>query len=192
MAESPLAAGRRFVAAVVLAGAMAPALAVVPDIVPPNWAELSPQNQQILTPLAGEWNQLESWRKKKWLEIADRYPRMAVEEQQRIQRRMKAWVKLTPEERKAAREKYKNVQQASPEQREALKKMWSEYQTLPDAEKERLKQSASRSSTGKALPKPGSGQPVEKPAASAPVGAISEPAGTAVPPGPARSSQQTP
>jgi len=189
MAESPLAAGRRFVAAVVLAGVMAPALAVVPDIVPPNWAELPPQKQQILTPLAGEWNQLESWRKKKWLEISDRYPQMAAEEQQRIQRRMKAWVKLTPEERKAAREKYKNVQQASPEQREALKKMWSEYQTLPEEERERLKQSAGRSSTSKALPKPGGGHPAAKPATPVPLGATSEPSGAAIQPIPARSPQ---
>jgi hypothetical protein len=169
---------------------MAPAMAVVPDIVPPNWAELPPQKQEILTPLAGEWNQLETWRKKKWLEIADRYPRMAAEEQQRVQRRMKAWVKLTPEERKAAREKYKNVQQASPEQREALKKMWSEYQTLPEEEKERLKSSAARPASGKPAPRPGgvSAKPAVVPV---PVGAAPEaPSITVQPTLPPQSTQQ--
>jgi hypothetical protein len=188
MAESPLAAGRRLVAAVILAGAMAPALAVVPPlIIQPNWAELSPQKQQILTPLAGEWNQLESWRKKKWLDIAERYPQMSAEEQQRIQRRMNAWVKLTPDERKAAREKYKNLQQATPEQREALKKMWSEYQTLPEEEKERLKQSAARSTGSKASPKPGVGHPTAKPAAAP----VPEPSSAVVQPVPP-TTQSTP
>ena len=136
----------------ILAGAMAPALAAVPLIGQPAWAELPAQKQQILAPLAGEWNGLEAWRKKKWLEIADRYPGMTPEEQAGVQQRMKGWVKLTPEERKAAREKYKNIQQASPEQREAIKKMWSEYETLPAEEKDRLKQSAASKASSKAAP----------------------------------------
>jgi len=171
---------------------MAPALAAVPLIVPPTWAELPPQKQQILAPLSGEWNQLESWRKNKWLEIATRYPQMGAEEQQRIQRRMKAWVNLTPEERKAAREKYKNVQQASVEQREALKQMWSEYQTLPDDEKERLKQAAARSTAGKISPLQGAGRPAQKPVATSPlVTAPDQPAAAVAPAPPTQSDQQS-
>lgn len=128
---------------------MAPAMAVVPLVLPPKWDELPGDKQQILAPLAGEWDQLEAWRRKKWLDVAERYPRMGKEEQERIQRRMKAWVALTPEERRAAREKYRNVRQASPEQREALKNLWKEYQALPDDEKRRLEESAVKSSTRK-------------------------------------------
>ena len=145
----------------ILAGAMAPAMAGVPVIGQPSWSQLPPAKQQILAPLANEWDGLESWRKKKWIEIADRYPRMTPDEQTRVQQRMKDWVKLTPEERKAAREKYKNVQQASPEQREALKKMWSEYETLPPEEKDRLKQSAASKASTRAAQ-----EPTGKPASS--------------------------
>lgn len=144
-------------------------MAVTPLFIPPNWVELPPKQQQILFPLAGEWDQLESWRRKKWLDIAERYPSMTADEQARIQRRMKDWVKLSPEERKAARETFKNVQQATPEQRDALKRMWSEYQTLPAEEKQRLKQSADKSTaTGKTAPK--SSVDIPPPKTAEPVG----------------------
>ena len=100
--------------------------------------------------LSSEWASLESWRRKKWLEIADRYPRMAPQEQERVQQRMQTWVRLTPEERKAAREKYRNIQKASSEQREAVKQLWSEYETLPDDEKQRLRDAAAKSATSRA------------------------------------------
>jgi hypothetical protein len=122
----------------------AAALAAPLAILVPDWAELPTDTQQILSPLGPEWNQLEPASRRKWLQVADRYPKMGKEEQARVQRRMKDWAKLTPAQRKAAREKYRNVRQATPEQREALKKMWSEYQSLPDEEKNRLKQSGSR------------------------------------------------
>ena len=104
-----------------------PAHAVVPPLKQPAWVELTPEQKQILAPLAGEWDRLESFRQKKWLGIAQRYPTMNEKEQARIQRRMKEWVKLSPEERKAAREKYKNLQKAPPEHKEAVKQKWQEY-----------------------------------------------------------------
>lgn len=143
---------------------MAPALAVVELVLPPRWAQLPADKQQILAPLSTEWDHLEAARKKKWLDIAERYPRMGKEEQERVQRRMKTWAKLSPDERRQAREKYKQIKQASPEEREALKKKWSEYQALPDEEKKRLKQSAA----GKAVkrdPPTGAGQ-ATRPASS--------------------------
>jgi hypothetical protein len=140
---------------VILAGAMTPAMAVVQLVLPPKWTELTAEKQQILSPLSAEWDRLEATRKKKWLEIANRYPTMGQEEQARVQRRMKAWVKMTPEERKVAREKYQQqVKQASPEQREALKQRWSEYESLPDDQKQRLKESAAaKAATTKSDPK---------------------------------------
>ena len=120
----------------------------------PSWAELGPQQREILLPLSAEWDRLEPWRRKKWLGIVERYPAMGIEEQARIQRRMKDWIALAPEERKAVREKYKNIQKASPEFKETLKQKWQEYKELPDEEKEKLKAEALKA---KAIPKPGSG-----------------------------------
>jgi hypothetical protein len=153
----------------VLAAALGAAQAVVPPIAQPNWVELSPQKQQILAPLAADWNRLESWRRKKWLEIAERYPRLGAEEQARIQGRMRAWAALTPEQRKAAREKYQNLQKASPEQREKLKKDWLEYDSLPDEDKKRFNETAARKSIAKPVPKSAGGHSIVKPPPPRPV-----------------------
>lgn len=126
--------------------ALTPAAAAATTLVTPSkWSDLPADKQRILAPLSAEWGQLESWRKKKWLEIADRYPRMTPLEQQRVQQRMREWVRLTPEERKAAREKYRNLQNATSEQRDAVRQLWSEYETLPDEQKQRLRDSAAKS-----------------------------------------------
>lgn len=122
-----------------------PAGAVIilpPSLTQPTWAELTPQQRAILMPLSGEWDQLESFRRKKWLGIAQRYPRMSADEQQRVQRRMKDWISLSPDERREARNRYKNMQKAPPEHREAVKQRWQAYKSLPDAEKHRLRQQA--------------------------------------------------
>ena len=108
----------------------------------PTWSELNPQQRQALAPLAGEWGAMENFRRKKWLVIADHYPTMKPEEQQRVQRNMKDWAALTPEERRVAREKYMALRRAPPEKREAVKQKWQEYDKLPDGEKLKLKQAA--------------------------------------------------
>jgi hypothetical protein len=48
----------------------------------PTWAELSPADQQVLAPLAPDWDKLEVQRKQKWLSIAKRYSTMPPPEQQ--------------------------------------------------------------------------------------------------------------
>ncbi len=132
----------------------APAEAVVGPLKQPNWVELTPPQREILAPLSAEWDKLESYRRKKWLGIAQRYPTMTAEEQQRLQRRMQAWIKLTPEERKQARERYKSLQKAPPEQRQTIGQKWQEYKDLPEEEKEKLQRSASH----KAQPKTAAGK----------------------------------
>lgn len=123
--------------------------AAVPALQQPAWSELSLEQKQILAPLAGEWNALETYRQKKWLGIAQRYSTLTPDEQARTQRRMRDWVKLTPEQRKAAREKYKSLKTAPPERKEVLKQKWQEYKELPEEERLRLQEAA------KARPQPG-------------------------------------
>jgi len=157
---------------------LAPAHAVVPSLKQPTWTELSPEQKQVLAPLAGEWDKLESWRRKKWLGITQRFYGMKPEEQARIQRRMVEWVKLSPDDRKLAREKFKNLQKAPPEHQEAFKQKWNEYKQLPEEEQQRLKAEAAKS---KPQPKPG--KAVRPPVtASAPKVVAPLPATTAVAP----------
>lgn len=190
MARAPFS----IIAAVTLALALAlanPANAVnIPPLKQPKWAELTPQQREALAPLSGKWDKLESYRRKKWLGIAQRYPAMSAEEQQRVQRRMKDWANLSPEERKRAREQYKSLQKVPPEQRQVVKQKWQEYKDLPDEEKERLKRNAAH----KPQPKSGTGKSAQK--TSLPMPTVSPPAAgvpaalTGPSPAPANAVQQ--
>lgn len=128
---------------------------VTPPLPQPSWAQLSPEQKIILAPLAGEWDKMDGFRRKKWLGIAQRYPSLNPDEQARMQRRMTDWAKLTPEERKRAREKYQSLQKAPPEKKEAVKQKWEQYKELPESEKSRLSAEAARKPTPRpAPPKP--------------------------------------
>ena len=80
--------------------------AAVPPLSQPSWSELNAEQKRTLAPLAGEWDKMEGFRRKKWLGIAQRYQTLSPNEQTRMQRRMTTWAKLTPDERKLARDQF--------------------------------------------------------------------------------------
>ena len=137
-ADRRLARGFAVALGALLLGAAFLAAAAQPVKKNPSWSELTPEQQQILAPLAGEWDKLEPVRKKKWLGVAKRYPKMTPIGQKRTQTRMKKWVKLSPEERREAREKYRRITKLPPEQRKDLSKRWAEYQSLPPSERQKV------------------------------------------------------
>ena len=92
----------------------------------------------VLAPLKADWESLEPERRRKWIGIANRYPKMKAEEQERVQRRMQAWAKLTPEQRRQARENYQRIAKQRVEKREKLREAWAEYQALPPHERQSL------------------------------------------------------
>jgi hypothetical protein len=105
----------------------------------PAWAELTAEQQQILAPLKTDWDSLDPDRRQKWIAIAKRYPRMKAQEQERVQRRMQAWARLTPEQRRQARENYKQLAKAQrPAPNKDLRQAWAEYQALSPHERESL------------------------------------------------------
>ncbi len=104
----------------------------------PRWDELTPSQQNALAPLAADWNKIELFRKKKWLEIGNRYANMNAEEQSRIQERMREWAKLTPDERRVAREIYTRTKKLDASKKSA---QWQEYQQLPEDQKKKLAES---------------------------------------------------
>ena len=91
-----------------------------------------------LAPLKAEWESLEPERRRKWIGVAKRYPKMTPKGQERVQRRMQAWAKLSPEQRRQARETYKQIVKVPPEKRGNLRVQWAEYQQLPQHERESL------------------------------------------------------
>jgi len=104
----------------------------------PAWAELTAEQQMILAPLKADWEALDPDRRRKWIGIAKRYPKMKPDAQERMQRRMQAWAKLSPEQRRQARENYRRIVKVPPEKRDKLRDAWAEYQALPPHERQNL------------------------------------------------------
>ncbi len=156
-------------------GAQTPAVAPVAAPVltdKPLWKDLSAPQRLTLDPLKVEWDKLDSARKAKWIDIANRYSSMKPDEQQRVQERMRAWIKLSPEERRVARENYTLSKKVDKSQKAS---QWEQYQQLPEEQKRKLAADAvvkKQKQAVTALP------PKTQPKAIAPTKKILCPAGT--------------
>jgi len=102
---------------------------------PMSWARLTPAQRVALAPFADQWDAFSDARKRKWLKIAARFPKMTLNEQKRLQERMAEWARMTPEQRRVARENYQVAKDLSAQARE---RAWNAYQQLPAEQKERL------------------------------------------------------
>lgn len=141
-------AKRRFLGRLILCLAIAgsvsaePPTSVIIGTPPqPTWAQLNAPQRNILAPLANDWDTMENVRRKKWLGIAERYPTMNADEQQRTQVRMREWAALKPEQRTKVRDTYKDFNQLPPEQKKLVKQKWEAYSNLPADEKQRIRES---------------------------------------------------
>jgi len=101
----------------------------------PTWTQLSPQQREALAPLASHWTTIPADRKRKWLEIADKYPQLSPEGKERLHARMAEFIKLTPEQRRTARENFQRAYELPIESRESAVQ---QYQALPDDKKKEL------------------------------------------------------
>ena len=104
----------------------------------PLWAALTADQQMILAPLRDDWENIEPERRRKWIGLAKRYPKMTAQQQERVQLRMQRWAALTPEQRRQARENYKRMAKQRADKREQLRRQWTEYQALPPEERARM------------------------------------------------------
>ena len=77
----------------------------------PDWAQLTPEQQRILAPLAEEWPKIDGPRRNKWIGIARHYPKMTPQQQERLQSRMKQWASMTPEQRTQAQQMRDHVRE---------------------------------------------------------------------------------
>ncbi|WP_083748459.1 DUF3106 domain-containing protein [Pelomonas sp. KK5] len=115
---------------------------------PPVWARLSLVQQWALKPLERDWDSLDTARRTKWLDIAQRFPGLPREEQLRMHERMRAWARLSPAERQQARLGYQSAQQIKADDRQAK---WEAYQALSPEERQKLaERAAARRQEGKA------------------------------------------
>lgn len=131
----------------------------------PRWSDLPPAQRQALAPLESEWDQLDAYRKGKWLAIGERYAAMKPDEQQRLQERMRDWVQLTPEQRRRARERYAQAKRLDREQKSA---QWEQYQQLPEEQRQKLAEDNARRKRVANLPGPAQRTPPLPPIKAAP------------------------
>ncbi|SDQ41011.1 Protein of unknown function [Paraburkholderia fungorum] len=120
--------------------APAPTLAVeLPGLPGSNsplaWSRLTSAEHIALAPFEAQWDSFSDERKRKWIKIASRYPKMSPDAQKRLHDRMSEWVRMTPDQRRVARENYQ-VSKELP--REARQNAWKAYQQLSPEQKEKL------------------------------------------------------
>ena len=102
-----------------------------------TWEGLKPEQQKILAPLEGDWDYMLPESRKKWVQVANLYPKMSETDQQRLQSRMTSWSNLSQKDRRLARENYLSSLKFPAEKKAEA---WSAYQKLSDEQKKKLAQ----------------------------------------------------
>ena len=103
-----------------------------------SWDSLNSSQQKILQPLEDDWNYMTPDNHKRWIQVANIYPKMSEQDQQRLQSRMGSWSNLSQRDRRLARENYlSSLKFPADKKAEA----WSAYQKLSQEEKLKLSQS---------------------------------------------------
>lgn len=100
-----------------------------------TWEGLKPAQQQILAPLESDWDYMLPDSRKKWIQVANIYPKMSVQDQERLQSRMVGWSSLSQKERRIARENYLSSLKFPAEKKAEA---WYAYQKLSDEQKKKL------------------------------------------------------
>jgi hypothetical protein len=99
-----------------------------------KWRDLSGAQQQILAPLSASWDSLPQSEHRSFIGVADAYPKLPPEKQQRLRAQIKDWAGLTLEQRHRAREKFSAFSKVPEEKREAVKQMVREQEAQPAKE----------------------------------------------------------
>jgi Protein of unknown function (DUF3106) len=113
----------------------------LPATGPIAWANLSPAQRSVLTPLESDWKTISPAQQQKWAEVANRFPALPPEERGRLQQRLADWSRLTPQERAAARLNFQEARQLSPQERQ---QQWQSYSALPADQRRALAEKSDR------------------------------------------------
>ncbi|WP_370624547.1 DUF3106 domain-containing protein [Polynucleobacter sp. JS-Polo-80-F4] len=103
-----------------------------------TWEGLKPTQQQILAPLESDWDYMLPDSRKKWIQVANIYPKMSSQDQERLQSRMASWSNLSQKDRRIARENYLTSLKFPAEKKAEA---WYAYQKLSDEQKKKLAES---------------------------------------------------
>lgn len=117
---------------------------------PAEWRTLTPQQREVLQPLAGQWQEMDDTSREKWLNVADRYKRLPPAEQSRVRDRMVQWSRLSAQTRGEARLRFQQSRQLPADERQ---RKWDAYQSLPAETREALSRRAQRQARPVELPR---------------------------------------
>ncbi len=106
-----------------------------------TWEGLTKAQQKILEPLESDWDYMLPESRKRWMYVANIYPKMSAQEQERLQSRMASWSNLSQRERRLARENYL-ASLKFPAEKKA--EAWTAYQKLSDEQKKKLAESEAK------------------------------------------------
>ena len=107
----------------------------------PRWSQLNASQREALRPLKGVWDTLDGPRKRKWLEVAQRFPSLGEDERRRVHARMGEWVALSPQQRTLARINFGTAKDLPASQR---LDRWESYKALTPEERRALAAQAQR------------------------------------------------
>ncbi|MES2581177.1 MAG: DUF3106 domain-containing protein [Pseudomonadota bacterium] len=113
-----------------------------------QWQDLTATQKQILLPLAGIWDSLNSGHKGKWIALTQNYGTRSPDEQKKMQSRMLEWAALSQSQREQARLNFAETKKVSASARAAD---WETYQSLSDEEKRDLAAKGKAKPTGAAV-----------------------------------------
>ncbi len=93
----------------------------------PLWSELSAFQRETLAPLEPSWNSLPLAKKRSWLALTEKMPRMSPAERTKAQIRIREWASLSPEQRRMARNNYRLAKSLDRDERVAT---WESYRQM--------------------------------------------------------------
>ena len=101
-----------------------------------KWSELTPTEQNVLQPFAGEWDGFPEARQK----TLRRWAAISPEERERIKQRYTQWKQLDSNQQKAISEQLQRYKAMSPDKRARIQAWHKWVKTLPQAEQDKLVQ----------------------------------------------------
>ncbi len=110
----------------------------------PLWSELSAFQRETLAPLEPSWNSLPLAKKRSWLALTEKMPRMSSAERAKAQVRIREWASLSPEQRRMARNNYRLAKSLDRDERVAT---WESYRQMTPEQRSVLRANGWTSNT---------------------------------------------
>jgi len=118
----------------------APEVAPAKADAPLAWSGLTADQQRMLAPLQGQWDQMQPARQHRLAEHALHWANLSPERQQQIRERLTRWMQMTPAQRRQLRENARVFHNLTPAERAKVSKAFRKFQSLPPAERRALRE----------------------------------------------------